>query len=142
MLPSPVPEFKKNMNDIVANAYRPGYSIRSFANSTVMNHRTDNVGRLVENLNYRTESQGVDYNINFNINKVDLVSRLNSHFHEVMLKKGRQEDLVAALRRDYSVSKRQYAIYLVDCYDETLKELCAGADVGRMQSTINNMLSA
>lgn len=49
---------------------------------------------------------------------------------------------MAALRRDYSVSKRQYAIYLVDCFDETMVEFCAGSDIGRMQSTINNMLSA
>lgn len=89
LIPLEEPEFKKNMNEIVANAYRPGYSVRTFANTTVMNHRTDNVGRLVENVNYRTESQGVDYNINFNINSIDLVSRLNSHFHEVMGKRGK-----------------------------------------------------
>ena len=120
------------MNEIAANAFRPGYSLRTFRDMNIFEHRDDNVGRLIEQISYKTETKGVDFNVAFNINLVDFSSRLNSHFQAAMANGGRQDDLVAALRRDYAVSKRQYAIYLINCHDETLASLCASSEVARM----------
>lgn len=131
-LPPYVPDFNNGMSEITANAFRPGYSVRSFKDMTMFDHRDDNVARLIEQVTYTTAAAGVAFNLDFNINAVEFVSRLNSHFQSVLENGGRSDDLVAALRRDYSVSKRQYAVYLIDCYDETLRQLCASADIGTM----------
>lgn len=140
-LPVYEPNFKKDMTEVAANAFRPGYSVRSFKDMVMFDHRDDNVARLIEQVSYKTTAKDVDFNVAFNINQVEFTSRLNSHFQAALANGGRQEDLVAALRRDYAVSKRQYAIYLVDCYDETLRALCASAEIGRMQTAVNNWLS-
>ena len=71
---------------------------------------------------------------------MEFSSKLNSHLQAALEKGGRYEELVKALHRDYSVSKRQYAIYLVDCYEKTLASLCAKADIKELQVAINNGL--
>ena len=108
-------------------------------NMDMFDHRDDNVARQVKKLSYKlnTPAQGVSYNVAFNINQVEFVSRLNTQFHEALRTHAHYQDLVKMITKDYSVSKRQYAFYLLDCYDETLRELCTKVDIGAMQVALN-----
>jgi hypothetical protein len=67
------------MNEITANAFRQGYSLRTFANMNMFPYREDNVGRALKSFLFSTEAEGVTFNINFNVNEIDFNSRLNEH---------------------------------------------------------------
>jgi hypothetical protein len=55
-----------------------------------------------------------------------------------MRKKSYYQDVIPVLTKDYQVSKRQYAFYLLDCKrDSVLIDLCNSNAVGLMQKEVN-----
>jgi hypothetical protein len=68
------------MSEVIANSFRPGYSLRTFSNMKMFDHRDDNVQRLIKSLLYKTNFESVEFNITFNINSIEFCSRLNENF--------------------------------------------------------------
>lgn len=62
-------KYKKNLSEVTANAFRPGFSVRTFSGLTMFDHRDDNVGRAYRKLEYKLQqADGVDFQITININ--------------------------------------------------------------------------
>ena len=51
------------MSEVIANSFRPGYSLRTFSNMKMFDHRDDNVQRLIKSLLYKTNFESVEFNI-------------------------------------------------------------------------------
>ena len=70
-------DYKKDMSEIVANAFRQGYSTRTYTGFDMFRYREDNVPFQIKQIEHATEAHGVKFNLRFNINKVKFCSRLN-----------------------------------------------------------------
>ena len=46
-------------------------------------------------------------------------------------------DFTKAITRDYQVNKRQYAFYLLNCFDEPMRDLCNSRDVNKFREAVN-----
>jgi len=53
------------MNLVAANAFRQGYSTRTFTGMEMFRYREDNVGRKVKDFSYPTSANGIDFNLKF-----------------------------------------------------------------------------
>ena len=89
------------MSDVIANAFRPGYSLRTFQNTKMFDHRDDNVQRPIKSLLYSIKVDSIDFNIKFNINSIEFCSRLNEHFHKKLLTTNFYQDMTSVISRDY-----------------------------------------
>lgn len=126
------------MSEVVANAFNEGHSVKTFEGMSIFEHRADNKAVHTKRLEHRTVSRGVEFNINFNVNEVPFVSRLNEHMQHALEGDAVYEELARVIRQDYLVHKRQYAFYLIDCVNEPLRRRCDDASgLGRMQKELN-----
>ena len=89
------------MSDVIANAFRPGYSLRTFQNTKMFDHRDDNVQRPIKSLLYSIKVDSLDFNIKFNINSIEFCSRLNEHFHKKWLTTNFYQEMTSVISRDY-----------------------------------------
>ena len=94
------------MNQVAANVFRQGYSTRTFRGMDIFRHREDNVQRSIKQIEHSVSAHDVVFNLRFNINEVEFVSRLNENMMDAMRKSSFYQELVEVITRDYQVSKR------------------------------------
>jgi len=126
------------MNNVVANAFLQGHSTRTFMGMNMFSYREDNVQRPIRTSEFKTSSKGVEFKVRFNINEVGFCSRLNQDFITTMDQANYHHDILEALTRDYQVSKRQYAFYLLDCrVEQGIRNLCNKQDINALRNEVN-----
>lgn len=119
-----IPTFKKDMQEVAANVFRQGHSLRTFSGLKMFPYRDDNVPRLQKQFYYSTtvkstigSDRPVKFHFRFNINSVEFNSKLNEHVTTLMKDSNYHTDFTKAITRDYQLNKRQYAFYLLNCFD-------------------------
>jgi hypothetical protein len=94
-------DYKKDMSEIVANAFRQGYSTRTFTGFNMFKYREDNVPYQIKQVQHGTERHGVKFNLRFNINEIRFCSRLNEDLLQVMESTNFAEEYVKVLAKDH-----------------------------------------
>jgi hypothetical protein len=132
-----IPTFRKDMQEVAANVFRQGHSLRTFSGMKMFPYREDNVPRLQKQLRYSTsvgyEDRPVTFNFKFNINTIEFNSKLNEHTATLMRQSNFHNDFTRSVTRDYQVNKRQYAFYLLNCFDMPMRDLCNSRDINKFQ---------
>ena len=96
----------------------------------MFNYREDNVQKPIRFSKMKTTSAGVEFHVMFNINEINFCSRLNEDIHSKMETASYHTDITDAIIKDYKVSKRQYAFYLLDCREQSnIRHLCNRQDI-------------
>ena len=99
-------DYRKDMSPIVANAFRQGYSTRTFMGYNMFPYRDDNVQRRIKQLKYYQKAHDVEFNIYFNINKIEFCSKLNEDLMATMKENNFAEAYTKVLEKDHQVHKR------------------------------------
>jgi predicted small metal-binding protein len=73
------------------------------------------VQRNLRQIEHSVKAHDVAFNIRFNINEVEFVTRLNEHMKDALKRSSFYQELIEVITRDYQLSKRQFAFYLLDC---------------------------
>jgi len=94
-------DFKKDMSPIVANAFRQGYSTRTFMGYNMFPYRDDNVPIRIKQVTHSTLAHGVEFNLRFNINKIPFCSRLNEDLITTMQETNFAEAYTKVLEKDH-----------------------------------------
>jgi hypothetical protein len=55
---------------VAANAFRQGYTTRTFTGMDIYRYRDDNVQRTLKSIEFKNEANDVIFNIKFNINEI------------------------------------------------------------------------
>jgi hypothetical protein len=58
------------MSMVAANAFRQGYTTRTFTGMDIYRYRDDNVQRTLKSIEFKNEANDVIFNIKFNINEI------------------------------------------------------------------------
>lgn len=82
----------------------------------------------------------LDFNFRFNINRIAFVSQLNEELKKVMNKSEYPEEWMKVIVKDYTVQKRQFVFYLLECRrGSELFDVCNKRDVRRFQEDFNRL---
>lgn len=65
------------MNEVAANAFRQGYTTRTYAPYKMFPYRDDNVQSRLKQFEFTTSASNVTFKLRFNINKIRFNSALN-----------------------------------------------------------------
>jgi len=120
------------MNAVAANTFRQGFSTRTFMGIDMFPYRQDNVQEFIKKIEFKQKAHNVTFNLRFNINKIDFNSKLNEDLKFKMEQVNFSEEWTNILEKDYSVNKRQFVFYVLDCRESSgLLDLCNMRDVGK-----------
>ena len=123
--------FNRGFTSIAANAFRQGYSTRSYQNIDVFNYRNDGVQQNIRQVKFKTEGDQ-QFQIQFNINQILMNTRLDEDLMEKMKSSQFYQDLVNVLVKDHQISKRQFTFYKMDCRLETnIRDLCNSRELSQ-----------
>jgi hypothetical protein len=86
---------------VAANVFRTGYNLRSYKNMNVFDYRNDNIQKLVQQVEHRIETHGVEFKVKFNINHIEFNSRLNENMISKMRQSNFHQDLVEVVVKDH-----------------------------------------
>ena len=131
--------FNKDMSLVAANVFRQGYSLRTYNGVDMFPYRDDNVQKVINKFTFTTRANEVEFNLQFTVNAVNFNSRLNQDLQKKMKDSSYSSQIASAIKKDYVVSKRQYAFYILDCRqnEASMRALCNNNDIGKLQIQLN-----